>query len=158
MLEEMHKNIAVILCKLETVFPPGFWNVMEHLPIHLAEEALLGGPVQYRWMYPFERYFGWLKPTAKNNAHVEAFMVHAYLAFEIKHFAEYYFQSSLDSPSIGRNEGMQQLESQMPTLSVFNRKGTPFGNRGRRYLTEAEYRVARLHILLNCGEVQPYLE
>ena len=158
MLEEMHKNIAVILCKLETVFPPGFWNVMEHLPIHLAEEALLGGPVQYRWMYPFERYFGWLKPTAKNKARVEASMVHAYLAFEIKHFAEYYFQSSLDSPSIGCNEGMQQPEPQMPTLSVFNRKGTPFGNRGRRYLTEAEYRVARLHILLNCGEVQPYLE
>ncbi|GKF78611.1 hypothetical protein Tco_0234179, partial [Tanacetum coccineum] len=24
---------------------------MEHLPIHLAEEALLVGPVQYRWMY-----------------------------------------------------------------------------------------------------------
>ena len=42
MLEEMNKNIAIILCKLETVFPPNFWNVMEHLPIHLAEEALLG--------------------------------------------------------------------------------------------------------------------
>ena len=48
MLEEMNKNIVIILCKLETVFPPDFWNVMEHLSIHLAEEALLGGPVQYR--------------------------------------------------------------------------------------------------------------
>ena len=45
MLEEMNKNIAIILCKLKTVFPPDFWNVMEHLPIHLAEEALLDGPV-----------------------------------------------------------------------------------------------------------------
>ena len=85
-------------------------------------------------------------------------MVNAYLAFEIKHFDEYYFQSSLHSPSIGRNEGMQQPEPPLPTLSVFNRKGTLFGNRGRRYVTEAEYRVARLHILLNCAEVQPYLE
>ena len=85
-------------------------------------------------------------------------MVHAYLAFEIEHFAEYYFQSSLHRPTIGHNEGMQQFEPHMPTLSVFNRKGTPFGNRGKRYFTEAEYRVARLHILLNCDEVQPYLE
>ncbi|KAI0494556.1 hypothetical protein KFK09_024694 [Dendrobium nobile] len=27
---------------------------MVHLLIHLAEEVKLGGPVQYRWMYPFE--------------------------------------------------------------------------------------------------------
>jgi len=39
---------------LETIFPPSFFNVMEHLLVHLAEEAELGGPVQYRWMYPFE--------------------------------------------------------------------------------------------------------
>ena len=54
-LQEMQCNIRIILCKLERVFPPGFFNVMEHLPVHLAEEAYLGGPVQYRWMYPFER-------------------------------------------------------------------------------------------------------
>lgn len=131
---------------------------MEHLPIHLAEEALLGGPVQYQWMYPFERYFGWLKPTAKNKARVEASMVQAYLAFEIKHFAEHYFESSLHSPRVGRNESMRDAEPQMPTLSVFHRKGTPFGRRGKRYLTEAEYHAAHLHILLNCDEVQPYLE
>ncbi|KAK7278025.1 hypothetical protein RJT34_23046 [Clitoria ternatea] len=29
---------------------------MEHLPIHLPYEARIGGPVQYRWMYPFERF------------------------------------------------------------------------------------------------------
>ena len=64
---------------------------MEHLPIHLAEEALLGGPIQYLWMYTFERYFGWMKPTAKSEAHPEASMVQAYLSFEIKQFTEYYF-------------------------------------------------------------------
>jgi len=91
-----------------------------------------------------------MKPTTKNKARVEASMVNAYLAFEIKHFTEYYFQSSLHCPSIGRNEDLQQPEPQMRTLSVFNRRGTPFGNRGKRYLTEPEYRVARLHILLDC--------
>ena len=54
-LQEMQHNISIILCKLERIFPLGFFSVMEHLPIHLAEEAYLGGLVQYRWIYPFER-------------------------------------------------------------------------------------------------------
>ena len=44
-IEEMHQNITIIVCKLDTIFPPGFFNVMEHLSIHLAEEALLSGLV-----------------------------------------------------------------------------------------------------------------
>jgi len=56
-LMEMHHTIPIILCKLETIFPPAFWDVMEHMPVHLAQEAGLGSPVHYRWMYPFERFF-----------------------------------------------------------------------------------------------------
>jgi hypothetical protein len=59
-LIKLDENIPIIICKLERIFPPGFFNSMEHLPIHLPYEAKLGGPVQYRWMYPFERYFVWI--------------------------------------------------------------------------------------------------
>ena len=52
----MENNIPVLLCKLEQIFPPSFFDSMEHLPVHLPYEARVGGPVQYRWMYPFERY------------------------------------------------------------------------------------------------------
>lgn len=55
-LRVMEANIPVLLCKLEQIFPPSFFDSMEHLPIHLPYEARVGGPVQYRWMYPFERY------------------------------------------------------------------------------------------------------
>ena len=55
-LRTMEENIPFILYKLERIFPPGFFDSMEHLSIHLPHEALLGGPVRYRWMYPFERY------------------------------------------------------------------------------------------------------
>lgn len=51
----LQNNIPEIICKLEKIFPPSFFNVMEHLPIHLAYEEKVGGPVQYRWMYCFER-------------------------------------------------------------------------------------------------------
>jgi hypothetical protein len=55
-LERLQEQIVVTLCKLERIFPPAFFVVMMHLPIHLANEAIIAGPVQYRWMYPFERY------------------------------------------------------------------------------------------------------
>ena len=55
-LEQLERDIAIILCKLERIFPPGFFDVMVHLTMHLASEALIGGPTQFRWMYPFERY------------------------------------------------------------------------------------------------------
>ncbi|KAK6786208.1 hypothetical protein RDI58_014733 [Solanum bulbocastanum] len=67
----MAKNIVVITNKLEKILPPGFFDVMEHLPIHLVHEALLGGPVQYRWMYPFERSIGKSKRGIKNKHRVE---------------------------------------------------------------------------------------
>ena len=57
----LKENIAVKLCRLENIFPPSFFDVMEHLVVHLPDKAALGGPVQYRWMYPFERYMYHLK-------------------------------------------------------------------------------------------------
>ena len=55
MLEKLEQNITITLCKLERVFLPLLFDIMVHLTIHLASEAKLAGPVQYRWMYPFER-------------------------------------------------------------------------------------------------------
>ena len=52
----LNEDIPIIICKLERIFPPSFFDSMEHLPVHLAYEAWIAGPVQYRWMYPFERY------------------------------------------------------------------------------------------------------
>ena len=55
-LEALADRMALTLCHLEKNFPPSFFDIMEHLPIHLPEEALLAGPVQFRSMYPIERY------------------------------------------------------------------------------------------------------
>ncbi|KAL9379139.1 hypothetical protein Peur_027621 [Populus x canadensis] len=54
-IERLEKNIVETICKLEMIFPPSFFDSMEHLPVHLPFEVKVGGPVQYRWMYPFER-------------------------------------------------------------------------------------------------------
>ena len=46
-------NIVETICKMEKLFPPGFFGSMEHSPMHLPYEAKVGGPIQYHWTYPF---------------------------------------------------------------------------------------------------------
>ena len=55
LLEEMEQLAPELICKLEMIFPPSFFNPMQHLILHLPTEARLGGPVQNRWCYPTER-------------------------------------------------------------------------------------------------------
>ena len=47
-LDELEEGIVFTLCKLESIFPPAFFDVMIHLAVHLPLEAKLGGPVQMR--------------------------------------------------------------------------------------------------------------
>ena len=57
MLKKLQTDIILILCKLEMTYPPSFFVIMVHLPIHLPREVELGGLVHYRWMYFIERYW-----------------------------------------------------------------------------------------------------
>lgn len=43
MMEKLEKEVPVLLCKLEKIFPPGFFNPMQHLLIHLPYEANVSG-------------------------------------------------------------------------------------------------------------------
>ena len=51
-IRQLDENIPILMCNLEKIFPPSFFDVMEHLVVHLPYEALLRGPVHNRWMYP----------------------------------------------------------------------------------------------------------
>jgi hypothetical protein len=55
MMEKLEKEIPVLLCKLEKIFPLGWFNPMQHLLVYLPYEAKVGVLQQYRWMYPIER-------------------------------------------------------------------------------------------------------
>jgi hypothetical protein len=158
-LLQMEKNIPLILCKLERIFPPAFFNSMEHLPIHLPDEAKMGGPVQYRWMYPFERFLNKIKKTAKNKSSVEGSICEAYLVQETSYFGSHYFVPPNQlSSTIGPNKGNNQDHLQ-PTLSIFeNLHGQPAGKYSERWLKDIELAAAQAHTLLNCNEVKPFIE
>ncbi|XP_048630349.1 uncharacterized protein LOC125603264 isoform X2 [Brassica napus] len=78
----LENEFVETMCQLERFFPPSLFDIMFHLPLHLAREARLGGPVHFRWMYPFERYMKTLKAYVKNFARPEACMAEGYLAGE----------------------------------------------------------------------------
>jgi len=44
-IERLKTNIIEIICKLKMIFPPSFFDSMEHLPVHLSFEVKVGGPV-----------------------------------------------------------------------------------------------------------------
>ena len=43
-LDEMEELVSELMCKLEKIFPPGFFNPMQHFILHLPTEARMGGP------------------------------------------------------------------------------------------------------------------
>ena len=53
--DNLQNRVVMTLIHMEMIFPPSFFTVMVHLIIHLVDEVKLGGPIQYRWMYPIER-------------------------------------------------------------------------------------------------------
>ncbi|PKU76965.1 hypothetical protein MA16_Dca001571 [Dendrobium catenatum] len=150
----MEQQIPFILCQLEKIFPPGFFDSMEHLPVHLPYEAMVGGPVQYRWMYPFERYLNKLKKTAKNKSRPEGSICEAYLTYETTQFCSYYFETISQSGESSTSQNVGKSSN----ISVFSGIGEPLGASTMRYLADKEMAVITLYILLNCDEVEPYLE
>ena len=56
---------------LERIFPPSFFDIMIHLPIHLANEVRLGCPILNRWMYSPERELGSFKSNIHNIRYPE---------------------------------------------------------------------------------------
>uniref|UniRef100_A0A2N9I4P1 DUF4218 domain-containing protein n=1 Tax=Fagus sylvatica TaxID=28930 RepID=A0A2N9I4P1_FAGSY len=100
---------ARALCQLEMIFPPSFFDVMMHLPVHLASEAMIAGPVQYRWMYPIERYLHTLKNYVRNRAHLDGSIAEGYVADECLTFCSRYLhgRGGIVSRQLSREEWMQ---------------------------------------------------
>ena len=91
-LEDMQQCVVEALCMLEVWFPPGFWDIMAHLPVHLVEEIYWCGPVTARWCYPVERYMGTLTRYVRDRSRPEASMASGYAVDEALGFVTEFFQ------------------------------------------------------------------
>nr|GEZ48951.1 hypothetical protein [Tanacetum cinerariifolium] len=81
MLKAQSKVID-ILCNLDLIYPPAFFDIMIHLVIYLPLEAIFDGPIRPWWMYPFERYMKKLKNYVQNKAKWEGSIAKGYVAEE----------------------------------------------------------------------------
>ncbi|KAL3500268.1 hypothetical protein ACH5RR_039361 [Cinchona calisaya] len=92
------------------------------------------------------------KKKIKNKACIEA-------VEEVTTFASYYFEPHVQSKRqrAGRNdEG--PVDPNVPSFSIFNYLGRSAGACKRGYLIDDERRIAHIYILLNCPEVEPYVQ
>jgi hypothetical protein len=91
MMEMLEKEIPVLIFKLEKIFPPGWFNPMQILLVHLPYEAKLGSSQQYRWMYHIERVLKNLRAMVRNKARVEGCITEEFKLKEITYFTSVYF-------------------------------------------------------------------
>ncbi|XP_042400964.1 uncharacterized protein LOC121990995 [Zingiber officinale] len=148
-LEQLEENIAETLCMLERYFPPAFFTISVHLKIHLAREARLCGPVQFRWMYPFERFMKMLKGYVKNRARPEGCIAECYLAEERMRFCSAYIKKVA---CIGlRSNRNDDLENGVV-------EGRPISQGKETILEEHLLQAAHRYVLFNTAEIDPYIQ
>ncbi|CAL8991373.1 unnamed protein product [Prunus brigantina] len=153
---QLRHDIVQVLCKFEMIFPPAFFTSMIHVMVHLPEEALLAGPVNYRWMYPIERILGELKKSVRNRAKPERSIVEAWVQYESLTFCGMYLkdvETVFNRPQRNHDGGMRNEK-----LSVFAQSARPFGDLGRgESFSRNDMEVAHWFILNNCDEIMGYL-
>ncbi|WVZ05847.1 hypothetical protein V8G54_019193 [Vigna mungo] len=131
---------------------------MVHLIVHLVEDAKLGGPVQYRWMYPIERYLGKLKSYVCNKAQAEGSIVEGYMAEECLTFCSRYLDgietvfNRLRRVNDEPNIGSCTLNTLFPPIAK------PVGGFTYFTLSVREKLQAHRHILKNNAIVEPFLQ
>ncbi|XP_042387698.1 uncharacterized protein LOC121979771 [Zingiber officinale] len=146
-LEHIQDRITVILCHLERIFPPSFFDIMEHLPIHLVEEALLAGAVQFRWMYPIERYLCTLKKYVRNRAQFEASIAKGYLMEECMNFCTRY----LDDVETKSNRPKRNFDGS-------NDEGRSTRKGVNITLDRVTWTQCHRYVLMNTDVVQPFID
>ncbi|KAL3644293.1 hypothetical protein CASFOL_012225 [Castilleja foliolosa] len=154
-LEKMKEDICLIMCKLEKIYPPAFFDVMVHLSIHLPEEAILGGPVQFRWMYPIERFLCGLKQSVRNKARPEGSVAEAYIAKECLTFCSMYLKGIENRFNRDDRNNDIELEDSLP---IFSQKCRPVGSTTYLNLSVEELKPLTWFVFQNCEEVEPFLE
>jgi hypothetical protein len=137
MMEKLEKEISVLICKLEEIFPPWWFNPMQHLLVHIPYDAKVGGPVQYRWMYHIERALKYLRAMVGNKARVEDSIAESFLLKEIIYFLSVYFVEEHNINALTLRYNVDE-EPPLNGLKQFQWRGTTASNIMTYYYTQEE--------------------
>ena len=148
--------VPVLLCKLEKIFPPGFFNPMQYMILHLPYEAWMGGPAQDRWCYSIERCQKVLRTKCKNKCKIEASISEAYILEEVSNFTSKYYADNL--PSVHNPPPRYNARENESNLSLFQVQLGSASGVTIKTLQLQEWRTIMLYVLTNLSEVQPYIQ
>ncbi|GJY67535.1 hypothetical protein Tco_0469773 [Tanacetum coccineum] len=148
-------KVVDILCNLELIYPPAFFDIMIHLVIHLPLEALEGGPIRPRWMFPFERYMKKLKGYVRNKAKPEGSIAEGYVAEEALTFSSHYFRDVTTK----FNRPDRNVDPPPPTcqFQVFRSICKSIGLRSVIRFDAQELKKVTWYVLHNSPEIDTYM-
>ncbi|CAN1777819.1 hypothetical protein LINPERHAP1_LOCUS14199 [Linum perenne] len=156
-LDKLQERIVLAICHLEMIYPPRFFTGQVHLVLHLVEEVKRGGPIQYRWMYPIERFLGKLKSFVRNKARPEVSIAEGWIAEEIFTFTSQYFDDDVSTRWNREKRVAVAPEDPNGESDVIFSVGTPIGDGHTFTLTPMQMLQAHRHVLVNCSIVEPFL-
>ncbi|KAH0735547.1 hypothetical protein KY285_011254 [Solanum tuberosum] len=123
---------------------------MVHLVIHLALEVKITGPVQYRWMYPIERYLRKLKSYVRNLSCPEGSIAETYIANECLQSCSLYMEG-------GDSRSYWTRKSKDDTKHEIDKEGCLFPTIGKSYgsvevikLDQKTWVQTHRYVLFNC--------
>ena len=157
-IEELEEQTPELICELEAIFPPGMFNPMQHLLVHLATEARLGGPVQTRWMFATEREQKNLQKKSTNKCRIEASIAEATLNEEVSNFTTKFYSDNLTIVHNSVPRLNMANPEDLPELSIFIGSGGKSSGHKKRKLSYDEWTNITSYVLKNTTEVQPYIE
>jgi hypothetical protein len=82
-LDDLKAYMIETMCMLEMCFPPSFFDMQEHLMIHLIHQILTLGPLYLHSMFPYEQFLAVLKAYVQNRAHLEGSIMEGYTIEEV---------------------------------------------------------------------------
>ncbi|XP_049382842.1 uncharacterized protein LOC125847219 [Solanum stenotomum] len=159
-LDCLEVEIIETINQLERIFPPTFIDIMIHLPIHLANEVRLGGPVQNRWMYSTEREMGTFKSYIRNRRYPEGCIGETRVGIDCMNLFSKYLHRGVHTRFNKRAQNNDKCDpSDAETMSLFSNKGVPLGAKKTDPLILDNKSLSQAHayFLENCDEVQEYI-
>ncbi|XP_021831746.1 uncharacterized protein LOC110771708 [Prunus avium] len=125
----------------------------------LPKDAKVAGPVQFRSMYPVERYLHKLKTYVRNKAHPEGSIVEGVLGDECLIFcSRCLHQVETKFNKRDRNDDGGQPSFDTSPLSIFSTPGRAFGKGVLREMSIELHKAATHYVLQNCDEALPFVE
>jgi hypothetical protein len=81
-LLDLERRHVETICLLGATFPASFFDLMLHLAAHLAREIWFLGPSYLHQMFPYERFYGFLKSLVHNQLFPKGAIVRGYETIE----------------------------------------------------------------------------